>query len=114
MSAVLDRVISIERKRVTRDGDFGSEQVTWSTRFAQVRARVWESSAPPSSNPTEAQMASGYVRPHRIRIRWRDDIDPTLDRVNNRGRILKITGTAEVGRRQWLDLSCDEWAHEQQ
>lgn len=108
----LDRLIDIERKIVTKEADFGSEVVEWITRAADVWARVTESAAPPAGNPTAAAMVDGYVRPHRIRVRWRSDIDITLDRINYGGRLLQITGTAEVGRREWLDLACDEWAHE--
>jgi head-tail adaptor len=112
-ATTLDRLITIEKKLVSRDDAFGSEQVSWINWLPQVWARVWESTATPG-NPTAAQMVEGHVRPHRIRIRWREGIDQDLHRLNYGGRLLRITGTAEVGRRQWLDLACDEWAHEQQ
>jgi len=45
-------------------------------------------------------------------MRWRDDVT-TRHRLRHGTRLLQITGVAELGRQQWLELACQEWAHEQ-
>lgn len=106
----LDRQVIVEQRSVARDSAFNSEVVTWST-LATLWAQIVESSTPPASNPGQADALAAYQRPMKIRIRWRADVDTTL-RLNYGGRLLQITGTAELGRRQWLELACQEWAHE--
>ena len=39
---------------------------------------------------------------------------PDSQQFNDKDQILRVTGTAEIGRREWLELACKEWAHEQQ
>ena len=107
----LDRVITIEQRTVTRDPVFNSEVVTWSTLVAGEWAQVVESSTAPSSNPGQADAVAAYVRPTKVRIRWRSDVDTSM-RINADGQLLQIQGTAMLGRRQWLEMSCQEWAHE--
>ena len=106
----LDRRVIIEQRTVSRDPAYNSEVVAWST-LAAVWAQVVESSTPPSANPGQAEALAAYQRPMKVRIRWRPGVDTTL-RLNYAGRLLQITATAELGRRQWLEMACQEWAHE--
>lgn len=108
----LDRVVVIEQRSTERDADYGSDAGRWED-YATVRAEIVESLTAPGSNPTAEAMVDGYARPHRVTIRWRSDFDKSRMRLRYDGRILKVTATAEQGRRQWLVLACQEWAHEQ-
>lgn len=106
----LDRQITIQQRAVTRNATYGSEVVAWAT-LATVWAQVVESSTPPGGNAGEDQRVAAYERPIKVRVRWRNDVDTTM-RISYAGRLLQITGTAELNRRQWLEMACQEWAHE--
>lgn len=110
-AGMLDRQVSIEAATVTREGTFGAAVSTWST-LDTVWAQVLESSAEPGSNPGQAVAVAAYVRPTKVRMRWRGDVT-TRHRLRHGARLLQITGVAEIGRQQWLELACQEWAHEQ-
>jgi SPP1 family predicted phage head-tail adaptor len=104
----LDRTLVIEQPVVTRDAADGSQVVTWSA-VATVWAQLLESST--SGDEMMRDGVLSYGRPSRVRIRWRSGIEPTM-RLNIGGRLLQILGTAEIGRRRLLEISCREWAHE--
>lgn len=105
----LDRQIVIQVRTETEDGDTGGKVATWGT-HATVWARVRESA-------TAAGLSSGgpmetYARPHEVLIRWREDFDKDSMRISYGGRILRVIGSAEMGRRDAIKLTCQEWAHE--
>ena len=106
----LDRQVTIQQRSVTRDATFGAEVVTWSD-LATVWAKVAESSMATAANRGQPERVDAYGRPTKVYIRWRDDVDTTL-RLSYGGQLLKIDGTAELGRRQWLEMACAEWSHE--
>lgn len=109
----LDRRVAIEAKSVTRDPVYGSESVSWST-LATVWAQVLEYAADNEAltgSATSTGSAHTYRRPVRVRMRWRSDVDTAM-RLRVGTRLLQITGTAELGRRQGLELACQEWSHE--
>jgi SPP1 family predicted phage head-tail adaptor len=106
----LDHQVTIQQRTVARDATYGSETVAWSD-LATVWARVVESSTAPSSGRGQAERVDAYVRPTKVYIRWRADVDTTMRLVHN-GQLLKIDGTAELNRRQWLEMACAEWSHE--
>ena len=106
----LDRKITLQTRSVARDADTGAEVVSWSD-SATVSARVFESATAPSASGAAAAQMTTYARPHRVRIRWRT-VDKSTSRVSYGGRLLRIISTAEVGRREYVDLACEEWAHE--
>jgi len=105
----LDRIITLQQRTVTRDSLLG-EVVTWPD-LATVRAQVIESSAPVAVNNAASDAVQLYARPHKIRIRFRV-LDKASVRISYGGRLLRITGTAELGRRERIELACEEWAHE--
>ena len=113
-AGLLDRRITLQARAVSRDSATGAEVATWSD-SATVWAQVLESSTAPTPGSMGRGQAGGeiavYARPHRLRIRWRE-VDKATTRVSYDGRILRITGTAEIGRREGLELACEEWAHE--
>lgn len=104
----LDRRPAFERKSVTRDPASGAEVVTWVAAFT-VWAQILE--AVTGSDEDQRAGAMVYSRPVRVRILYRTDVDPTM-RINYLGRLLQITGVAEIGSRQGLELACKEWSHE--
>lgn len=107
----LDRQVVIEAAIASKDGTYGAQVLTWAT-LATVWAQVLESSAEPGSNPGQTAAVAAYVRPTKVRMRWRGDVT-TRHRLRHGSRLLQITGVAELGRREFLELSCQEWAHEQ-
>lgn len=104
----LDRRISIQQKSVVREATWGSETNTW-VALATVWAQVLES-ATDGEFVQDGTLA--FARPTRVRLRYRSDVDPTMRLLLPTGRLLQITGTAEIGRREYLELACKEWAHE--
>ena len=110
-AGMLDRQVSIEAATVVREGLYGSPESTWST-LDTVWAQVLESSTEPGSNPGQAVAVAAYTRPTKVGMRWRDDVT-TRHRLRHGAKLLQITGVAELGRQQWLELACQEWAHEQ-
>lgn len=111
-SAQFDRRLTIERKVVTRDADYGNETISWEA-YKDVKARVVESSTAPTRNSGAPDEMDAYARPHKIRIHWFVGFDKATMRLNYGGRILRIMGSAEIDRRTFLEFSCDEWSHEQ-
>jgi SPP1 family predicted phage head-tail adaptor len=105
---MLDSLVTIEKKSVTRDAVTGAEVVTW-TPTTTAWARVVES-ATASDESLRSGMAT-YARPTRVLMRWREDVDPTMRVDLGSGRYLQITGTAQIGRREGLEMACKEWAH---
>ena len=104
-----DRRVIIESSTAGRSTATGAEVLTWAT-FATVWARVVESATASDEGMTEG--VSTYARPTRVTIRYRSDISPKM-RINlGSGRLLQIIGTAEVGRREALQMACREWSHE--
>lgn len=105
----LDRRITLQQRTVTRDPAYNAEVVTWPD-IATVWAKVVESSTAPG--PGASGDVALYARPMKITIRWRAGIDKSTTRISYAGRLLRITGTAELGRREGIELACEEWAHE--
>ena len=98
----LDRIVTIQRRVVTRDPAFGGEIENWVD-----LAEVWASVRPTASSEKFAK-ESNRVLPLRlvtIRIRWRDDVRETM-RVIYNGFLWDIKGRGEIGFRRFLDLFC--------
>lgn len=109
-AGALDRQITIEQATVTRDATDGSEVLTWST-WATVWAQVLES-ATSGGDESMRDSVAAYGRPTKVRVRWRAGIEPTMRLNLGSGRLLQITGTAAIGRREYVEMACREWAHE--
>lgn len=110
-AAEFDRRITLQQRLVMREPSMGGQITTWPD-IATVYAQVVESSemvAPADSATEPVQL---YARPMKIRIRWRPGVDKSNTRIVYSGRVLRITGTAELGRRRKIELACEEWAHE--
>lgn len=109
--ADLSQRVTIEQRSVARETAFGSEVVTWST-LATVWANVVDQVNPKKGGD---EVTGGDMRTVQSRtivtIRWRNDITNDM-RVQwpDRSRVFQITGKAEIGRREWLELSCEEYS----
>jgi head-tail adaptor len=109
----LDRLIQFEERVNTREAKFNAATVSWVPFGLPTWARVIESSQQPGSNPGAAEGVAIVVKPMKVIVRWRGDIDHNRMRINYGGRLLRITGAAEIGRREDLELACQEWGHQQ-
>lgn len=101
--------IRIERKTITRDPQYGTEEVSW-TEFARVWAEVKD--ILPSRAERMAEQIQIARRPARIRIRNLAGI--TLDmRVIIDNRIHQIiAGPSMLGRREAVELMVEEHSSE--
>ena len=97
----LDRLATIDTPTETRDA-YGSVVPGWTehvTVLASVRALM-----PREIRADGAQVAMlGYI----VTIHYRAGITPAM-RVVVDGRPFLIRGSSAIGRRQWLQLLCDE------
>jgi SPP1 family predicted phage head-tail adaptor len=101
----LDRRVQLLAPSVARDPDYGSETITYAV-AATVWGRVQERSG------GEAVLADQRVmtRDITVRIRYRSDVLSTW-RCAVGARKFSIAGAPlEVGRRQYLDLPCQEYS----
>ncbi len=101
--------IRIERKTITRDPQYGTEEVSW-TQFACVWAEV--NDILPSRAERMAEQIQIGRRPARIRIRYLAGITPDM-RVIIAGRIHQIiAGPSMLGRREAIELMVEEHSTE--
>ena len=101
--------IRIERKTITRDPQYGTEEVSW-TQFACVWAEVKD--ILPSRAERMAEQIQIVRRPARIRIRYLAGITPDM-RVIIAGRIHQIVaGPSMLGRREAIELMVEEHSTE--
>ena len=103
---VLDRIVELQSRRVTRDS-FGGEIESWSE-IEKVWANVNQTGV--SENFENNAARDVALRNATIRIRWRDDVQET-SRVVYGGFPWDIKGIAELGLRQELELICQTDVH---
>lgn len=108
----LDRRITLEQRTVTsRDPATGAELITY-TPWRTLWASVEEFSNVGASEEYVRKGVALHQGIARIRIRWLAGVDTSM-RVNlGGGRLLQISGMAAKGRRQFIELSCNEFSHE--
>lgn len=104
----LDRRVVIEKKTVTRDATYGSEQITWTTHaeaWAEVKDRLTD-----SSDERVAQGLRIATRSTRVTVRWISGVTSDMRvRLKSDGRLLQIVAIGELGRREGLQLACEEY-----
>lgn len=109
LASKLDTRIRIERRAVTRDPQYGAEEVNW-TQFACVWAEVKD--ILPSRAERMADQIQIARRPARIRIRYLPGITPDM-RVIIANRIHQIiAGPSMLGRREAIELMVEELSNE--
>jgi SPP1 family predicted phage head-tail adaptor len=94
-----NRLITIqERTTVNTDGDANS---TWTT-----LCRVWANERPMRMDERYATEAKHSIRVSNFRVYFRDDISPEMQ-ISYAGLTWRITGLAEVGYREELDITAE-------
>ena len=109
LASKLDTRIRIERKAVTPDANYGTEQITWAE-FAAVWAEVKD------VLPSRAERLADSIiianRPARIRMRYLAGLAADM-RVIVGSRVLHIvSGPAEIGRREGIELIAQQYSSE--
>lgn len=106
----LDRRVRIEQKSVARDANFGSESITWVT-LATVWARVDEA-AKASGAESVTQSTRTLTRTATVMVRYRSDLtsDMRIVLLDRGNRLLQIMSMAETGRREGLELVCEDYS----
>ena len=109
LASKLDTRLRIERKTITRDPQYGTEEVSWAE-FAYVWAEVKD--IMPSRAERMAEQIQIARRPARIRIRYLAGITPDM-RVIIDNRIHQIiAGPSMLGRREAIELITQEHSSE--
>lgn len=117
----LDRWVTIEKKSVTRDPDFGTEVITWVPLVAlpgspvvaeRFRAEIQD--ALPSRSEAVTQGLAVARNQTRLRMRWRDDITSDM-RVTVHGDtdvVYQIVGgPAQIeGRKERIEMVLERYS----
>jgi SPP1 family predicted phage head-tail adaptor len=109
-SSKLDQRLTIEKPSVAQDASFGAESVTWST-LATVWGKVADVvNTRRGGEETVEQNVRVRSSLTQITIRYRSDVTTDMRiQWTARGRTLQIVGMAELGRRDGLQLSCEQF-----
>ena len=103
---ILDRRITIRRKVVTKDPDYGSEVAEWEV-FGEPRMKAEVRDTLPSRSEQVKQGLRIAAQPSRIRMRYLSGVTSDM-RVTIHGETDReceiIGGPAELGRRKWLEM----------
>ena len=109
LASKLDRRIRIKRKVVTRDPQYGTEQVSW-TEFACVWAEVKD------ILPSRAERLADSIqigrRPARIRIRYLAGLAADMRIIIDNRTHQIISGPAMLGRREAMEIMVEELSTE--
>lgn len=115
-----DREITVERKSVSPDPDYGTPVVTWVPLATEgsppvaVRFMAEAQDVLPSRSETGNNGLLIAANRTRIRMRWRDDIDSSMRIVlHGDGDVVYqiIGGPAVVeGRQQMIELLCEKYS----
>jgi SPP1 family predicted phage head-tail adaptor len=109
----LDKRITIERKSVTQDPDYGTDVITWAAITNGTRVPAQFQDVLPSKAESTRDGLRVAILPARVRIRYRSDVTADM-RVIFHGasdRTMQIVGgPAEIGRREWLEMVCEAYS----
>lgn len=116
-AGLLDRRITIERKVVTQDPNYGTEVVTWAPLVVlpgspPVAAPLWANveDVQPSRSESVIQGLAVARNQVKVTLRYRSDIDSAMriTELDAPARVLQIVGgPAQIGRREWTELMCE-------
>lgn len=122
---MLNRQITIQRKTVTQESDYGTNQIEWIPLVALpgspvVGEKFWaevQDILPSRSDILTGSSSSGInitSLKTRIRMRWRDDIDSSMRVVvhGDEEQIYQIIGGPVMvgGRKQVLEILCEKYS----
>lgn len=105
----LNKRITISRKVISLDPDYGTEIVTWAD-FATIWAQVQDALPSKAESVTQGLVVSkNYVR---VRFYWLAGVDSSM-RVtvldDTPPRVLQIVGgPAEIGFKEWVEIMCEK------
>lgn len=104
----LDKRVLIEAKVPTRDAIYNTELSDW-----VPHATVWASVLDVLNGKAEATTVGVRLltRPCRVRMRYLSSINAQMRiTVFDDGRVMQIVNLAEIGRREGLQLLCEEYS----
>lgn len=102
MIGAMRKRLVLQSRSESVDGG-GGVAVSWSD-----IASVWAQVTPVSGAETVQAMHLTGTRRHRVRLRYRDDVDSER-RFVFKGRVLNIRSVRDIDERgRWLDCVCDE------
>mgnify|MGYP000001588758 CR=1 FL=1 len=109
LASKLDTRIRVERKQVSHDPQYGTEQATW-VEFACVWAEVRD------LLPSRAERHADYIqigrRPARVRLRYLAGLAADMRVVINNRVHQIIAGPAIPGRREGMEIMVEELTSE--
>jgi head-tail adaptor len=109
LASKLDTRVRIERKTVTLDPAYGTQEVSWSL-FANVWGEVRD--VLPSRAERLAETITIANRPARVRVRYLPGLAADM-RLIIGGRIMQIiSGPAMLGRREAMELIVEDHSTE--
>lgn len=120
-SGELDREITVERKSVTQDSEYGTEVIAWIPLVPMagspvVGERFWAQVQDVMPSRSES-VKLGLVEARnqtRIRIRWRSDVTSDMRIIvhGDADQVFQIIGgPAQVGgRKRMLEMVCERYA----
>lgn len=107
----LDRRITVERKSVSQNSDYGTESITWTPFASRIAAQVQD--ILPKTSESVQQGIRISTRPALVRIRYIAGITSDMRIVVHGAtdRIMQIIdGPAEIGRRDGIEMKCEEYS----
>ena len=109
LASKLDTRIRIERKVVTPDANYGTEQITW-IEVAAVWAEVRD------VLPSRAERLADSIiitnRPARIRMRYFAGLTADMRVIVGNRTMHIVSGPAEIGRREGIELIAQQYSSE--
>lgn len=105
--------IYLQARTVTK-GANNADVVSWVDAASTEWCYLRESATPAGGSGPTGEAFAAYARPSELWVHWRDGFDKSQTRVRlvEGSRILRITGSAEVGRKDKIKCTVQEWAHE--
>lgn len=108
MQPNLNTRCEIQKKTVTQDANYGTENITWS-----VHAVLWveKQDMLPSRREEEIKNNISIVTgKSRIRARYRDDINSSMRCVMNNKTYQIVSDPAMIGRNEWMEFVVEKYS----
>lgn len=107
----LDTRMRIEQKSVTQDATYGTEVISW-VPLVTVWAEVMD--VLPSRQQAEQTRAQLQVATQRsrVRMRYRTDVDSTMRCIIGGIAHHIVSGPAEIGRHEYMELVIERYSTE--
>lgn len=105
--------VYLQARTVTK-GANNADVVSWVDAASSEWAYLRESATAPAAGGPAAEALAAYARPAELWLHWRAGFDKSATRIRlvDGSRLLRIVGSAEVGRQDKIKLTVQEWGHE--